>query len=180
MKNTILPLALFASSVPLVHAATLIDFESPYTAGALSTLPNAATTNRPFDGQEGWSRSTSTSAGTLITTTTSGNYTGGQGLTGTTGGVTQTYIGGKSIGAMTTMTFDFRYYGVELGVGGWNDDDADSLFDQTEASSCPASFRPASPLSPSACVEPASWAPAAPTTAVSPQAPPVRTATGIA
>ena len=137
MKNSILSLALFASSVPLVHAATLIDFESPYTVGALSTTPGT-TTNRPFDGQQGWSKSTSGNGGQIITTTTSGAYTSSQALTGSTvasAGSADTYIGGKSVGPMTSLVFDFRYYGVELGVGGWNDAEAvpDGLFDQTEA-----------------------------------------------
>ena len=144
MKNSILPLALFVSSVPLVHAATNITFESPYdTAAALSTgatAPTNTTTNRAFDGQQGWSRSTSGNGGNIITTTTSGNYTGGQALTGSTAAGTSssldTYIGGKAVvGPMTSLVFDFRYYGVELGVGGWNDAEAvpDGLFDQTEA-----------------------------------------------
>jgi hypothetical protein len=35
VKNTILPLALLASTAPFVHAATNISFESPYTIGLL-------------------------------------------------------------------------------------------------------------------------------------------------
>ena len=136
MKNSILPLALFASSVPLVHAATLIDFESPYTIGALSSTPGT-TTNRPFDGQQGWSKSTSGNGGQIITTTTSGSYAGSQALTGSTAasaGSADTYIGGKSIGPMTSLVFDFRYYGVELGIGGWNDTVLNpAFFDQSEA-----------------------------------------------
>ena len=143
MKNRILPLALFASSGPLVHAATNITFESPYTVAALSTgatTPTATTTNRAFDGQQGWSKSTSGNNGQIITTTTSGAYVGSQALTGSTAasaGSVDTYIGGKAVGPMTSLVFDFRYYGVELGVGGWNDDDGDSLFDQTEAEFMP-------------------------------------------
>ena len=136
MKNFFLPFALLTSSVPLVHAATDITFESPYTLTALSSTPNTAT-DRPFDGQQGWSLSTSTSGGNIITTTTSGSYTGGQGLTASTTTTDQTYIGAKAGVALTTFSFDFRYQAKELGVGGWNDDDADGKFDQTEAEYLP-------------------------------------------
>ena len=135
MKNSILSLALFASSVPLVHAATLIDFESPYTVGAVATA-TAGTTNKAFVGQQNWSDSTSTSGGNIITTTDSGLYTGGsQALTASITAADQTYIGAKAVGAitMTTLVFDFRYQSKELGLGGWYDTDNDSLFDQTEA-----------------------------------------------
>lgn len=115
------------------HAATTITFESPYTTGALSTAPVSVLTDRPFDGQQGWSRSSSDNVGNIITTTTSGTYTGGQGLTGSTTGSTQTYVGAKALGAFDSYVFDFRYYATrEVVVGGWNDDDNDSLFDNSE------------------------------------------------
>jgi hypothetical protein len=97
-------LVLAASSLLAVssaHADTTIDFES-YTLGALTSSPNA-TTDRPFDGQDGWSRSTSANVGNIIATTTSGSYTGGQALTATTGTSAQTYIGAKAVGAFTSF-----------------------------------------------------------------------------
>ena len=133
MKNSILPLALFASSVPLVHAATLIDFQSPYTLGALSPTPANVATLRPFDGQQGWSRSTSTSTGNIFTNSASGLYAGNsQALTGSVTTTSETYIGAKAVGGLDSFSFEFLYNAVELGIGGWNDDNADSLFDQTE------------------------------------------------
>lgn len=132
MKNT-LPLCMFLAVQPL--AAATIDFESPAytTASPLSTSPVGLTADRPFDGQQGWSRSTSDSFGNIITTTTSGSYTGGQALTGTITSSQLTYIGAKAVGAFPSFSYDLRYYPVDLGVGGWNDDDGDGLFDQSEA-----------------------------------------------
>jgi MYXO-CTERM domain-containing protein len=116
----------------LSSAATTITFESPYTIGTIAAATNGGTTNSPFNGQQGWSRSTSNNVGNIIASTTSGSYTGGQALTASTSGTTQTYIGANAVGAFTSYTFDFRYYTVETGVGGWNDVNNDGLFDQTE------------------------------------------------
>lgn len=132
----ILPLAMLFSAAPIARAAiTTITFESPdYTTASPLSTGTGVTTNRTFDGQQGWSQSTSSHAGQIITTTTSGSYTGGQGLTANTSSATdQTYIGAKASGAFDSFVFDFRYQVKELGLGGWNDDDADSLFDQSEA-----------------------------------------------
>lgn len=115
--------------------AAPITFEAPIyqTATPLSPAPANVTTNRPFDGQDGWSRSTSSATGTLTATSVSGEYPGGQALSGAT------YIGAKSgyvllDPATRAFTFDVRYgSGQELGCGFWNDDDGDGLFDQSES-----------------------------------------------
>jgi len=133
MKTTsyILFLALVA---PL--AAAPITFESPdyLTATPFSTDINT-TTDRLFNGQQGWSQSTSNGAGQIIATSTSGAYTVGQGLVASS--TDQTYIGAKAGVVLTNYSFDFRYQPKELGLGGWNDDDADGKFDQTEAGFMP-------------------------------------------
>lgn len=132
MKKPILTSAFLAACSPFLQAAIVIDFQSPYTIGTLSSA-SGTTTDRVFTGQQGWSTSTGNSVGNIITTTTSGNYTGGQALTGGTGGTADTYLGAKAVGGFTSFTFDFRYYaGREVTVGGWNDDDADGRFDQSE------------------------------------------------
>jgi hypothetical protein len=132
MKKIILANAFLVACGPFLQAATVIDFESPYTTGALSGA-SGTTTDRVFTGQQGWSTSTGNSVGNIINTTTSGNYTGGQALTGGTGGTADTYLGAKAVGGFTSYTFDFRYYADrEVTVGGWNDDDADGRFDQSE------------------------------------------------
>ena len=130
-------LCLLAALHPL--AAAPIIFESPDYATATPLSTGTGTlTDRLFNGQQAWSQSTSSHAGQVIVTTTSGSYTGGQGLTAnTTTGTTQTYIGAKAGVLLTNYSFDFRYQSLELGIGGWNDDDADGKFDQTEAEYMP-------------------------------------------
>jgi len=90
-----------------------------------------AATNNAFTGQDGWSNSSSSNAGTVVTTVTSGEYTGGQAISGGTA----TYIGAnKNVTLSSNYNFDLRYgAGQEMGVGHWNDDDSDGLFDQAEA-----------------------------------------------
>ena len=130
IKNLLLSSALLLATASSTFAVE-ITFESPYTTGALSATPNTAT-NRPFTGQQGWSLSTSTSGGNIISGTPSGLA-----LTGSTTTTSETYIGAKDVGAVNSYQFDFRYYTAEVGVGGWNDADTDSLFDHTEAQFLP-------------------------------------------
>lgn len=112
------------------NAAT-ISFESGegYSLGSIGTV-NGSTTNAPFTGQQGWSRSTSGGTGSIIATTTSGEYTGGRALSA--GGSVTTYIGGKQGVVETTgsntISFDAMYDGA-LTVG-FLGNDGDSLFDQ--------------------------------------------------
>jgi hypothetical protein len=134
MKSSHLPFVGFPILVALsaFSQAAVITFEST-TLGNLASI--GGSTNNPFSGQDGWSASSSNNAGQVINTTTSGEYTGGKGLSGGLG----TYIGarGESIasGASHTISFDLRFgSGQEVGVGFWRDADADGLFDQNEVS----------------------------------------------
>jgi autotransporter-associated beta strand protein len=120
-------------------SGSIIDFESPTysSASPLSVASSpASTTDRPFDGQDGWSRSTSNSAGVVAATLSSGAYTAGQAIRATAG---QTYIGAKSgyvlvDPATRQFTFDLQYgTGQETSVALWDDADGDGLFDQAEA-----------------------------------------------
>lgn len=120
---------------PGAASAVLLDFESPgYTAGALASVATG-TTDKPFSGQDGWSVSTGNSGGLVAATVTSGEYSAGQAVRANPG---QTYIGAKSGYVLVDptskqFTFDLLYgAGQECGVGLWNDDDADGLFDQSE------------------------------------------------
>lgn len=128
-------LALAATS-PLVHAAT-VDFESPTFSTATALSPAPATnilTDRPFDGQDSWSRSTSAATGTVFAAPASGLYAAGQAIRGGA----STYIGAKAGYALVDpvtkqFTFDLQHGNTsESMVGLWNDDDGDGLFDQTE------------------------------------------------
>lgn len=128
-------LALAATS-PLVHAAT-VDFESPTFSTATALSPAPATnilTDRTFDGQDGWSRSTSAATGTVFAAPASGSYVAGQAIRGGA----STYIGAKAgyvlVDPVTKQfTFDLQHGNTsESTVGLWNDDDGDGLFDQTE------------------------------------------------
>lgn len=115
--------------------AAIITFESPtYTVGTLASTA-AGTTDRAFTGQDGWSASTGGNAGAVVATTTSGEYSGGQAISGGTA----TYIGARQgsidfdMSAGITISFDLRYgTGQEMGVGFWGDSDNDNLFDQSE------------------------------------------------
>lgn len=119
----------------MLHAATL-DFESPAyaTAATLSVAPATnILTDRPFDGQDGWSRSTSSATGSVYAASASGGYTAGQAIRASSG----TYIGvkaGYSLVSPVTKQFSFDLLcgGSEGTVGLWNDDDGDGMFDQTE------------------------------------------------
>lgn len=118
------------------HASTSsIDFESPYTPGYLNTSTFVA--NSAFNGQQGWSSSTSGGTGYITNSTSSGIYTGGQVMTGSSaaGGA---YIGGNNTfvwGSATTISYDLLNVANEkVGVGGWTDLNSDGLFQQNEAS----------------------------------------------
>lgn len=110
-----------------------MTFEAPDYASAtpLSPAPANVATNRPFDGQDGWSRSTSSATGALVATPTNGEYAGGQAIGGAT------YIGAKSGVALLdpatrAFTVDVSAGGGEMGCGFWNDDNGDGLFSQSE------------------------------------------------
>jgi hypothetical protein len=63
------------------QSQTLFDFESPtYSTGNLTTGATSVTTGATFTGLNGWSQSGSGGPGAIVTTTTSGLYTGGQAL----------------------------------------------------------------------------------------------------
>lgn len=110
-------------------AASLIDFES-YTSGALASV--GGLNDNAFTGQDGWSASSGGAAGAIVATTSSGEYAGGKAVSSASG---TTYIGANAGHVLSnTFGFDLRYgSGQELGVGHWNDDDADGKFDQSEA-----------------------------------------------
>lgn len=125
MKSNLLLVTSVLAIAGGAKAAT-ITFES-YAAGALASV--GTTTNNAFTGQDDWSASSGGAAGTIVATTNSGEYVGGQALSGTS------YIGANANYTVSnTYSFDLRYgIGQEMGVGHWNDDDADGLFDQAEA-----------------------------------------------
>jgi hypothetical protein len=63
------------------QSQTLFDFESPtYSTGNLTTGPTSVTSGATFTGLNGWSQSGSGGPGAIVTTTSSGLYTGGQAL----------------------------------------------------------------------------------------------------
>jgi hypothetical protein len=113
--------------------AATITFETDqgYVAGSIAPV-NGGSTNAPFDGQQGWSRSTSNGTGAIAATTASGEYVGGLALGS---GGTGTYIGGKRASVELTgynsISFDAKY-STGIGVGFLGDADSDGLFDQTE------------------------------------------------
>lgn len=136
-KLTAVALTAVALTTGISNAAT-ITFETGqgYTnntnIGALGGASDA-----PFTGQQGWSLSTSTGTGRIVTTTTSGEYTGGQGL-GADSADTRTYIGGKlgavEITGINTITFDAMYStGGAISAGFLGVGDADGLFDNSDA-----------------------------------------------
>ena len=120
------------SSDPVTEAGT-INFETTQGYPAATSdidATNGATTNAPFDGTLGWSRSTSSSPGRIASTVTSGEYTGGQAL-GTNG--SGTFVGalrGVIIPATeNTIRFDAQY-NTGITVGFMHDNDADGRYDQ--------------------------------------------------
>ena len=134
IKHPLFSSALFLTAA-LPALATEITFESPYTTtGDFSTGINV-TTAALFNGQQNWSQSYSNSLGKIITTTTSGSYTGGQALSAPTAGATLTYMGAtQAIAPTSSYQFDFRYYNAaEVGVGGWDDTNTDGKSAQAEA-----------------------------------------------
>lgn len=127
------PVALLTAALLTIGAlpmgrAAIVDFEPPtYTTGQLAAAGSA--TNNPFNGQGGWSASSS-NAGSIVTTTNSGEYVGGQAVSGSV-----TYIGANGNFLLSDRySFDLRYgQGQELGFGHWFDANSNNLFDQSEA-----------------------------------------------
>ncbi len=129
------PLRYLLPAAPLaIHAAVPIDFEDPpYVVGDLASI-TPGLVDKNFNGQDGWSESTSNSPGVIAATSASGEYVGGQALTAST----TTYIGAKSgyhllQDGSDTFTFDIRAGASQTGIGFWSDTDGDGLFDQAEA-----------------------------------------------
>lgn len=126
-RNLLLATALVAALSSHVTAA-VIDFEPPtYTVGVLAAA--GAATGNTFTGQGGWSTS-SANAGNIVATTSSGEYVGGQAVSGGA-----TYIGANANYLLTPhYSFDIRFGdGQEVGLGHWYDANSDNLFDQSEA-----------------------------------------------
>ncbi len=123
-------------------AAISIGFEpgEGYAAGAfVNATVNSSNTAHPFTGNvQGWSTGTSTNTGTVIATTTSGDYVGGQAISTTTNGNGASYIGAIDLGlnGFTSITFDVGTQpGATVGqasayVGGYHDANDDSQFTQ--------------------------------------------------
>lgn len=116
-------------------AAIIIGFE---TSEGYATAPAAFTGAGNSGTALGWSPTTSNNVGTLIATSTSGDYVGGQALSTTTNSNGQSYIGAVKVGptGFTTITFDI---GTQTGagapgayVGGWGDAGNDNVFAQSE------------------------------------------------
>lgn len=114
------------------RGAVLIDFESPYTVAALA---GTVTTPAPFDGQQGWSRGVSgTGVGGIVTTTSSGSYTGGQGLRSSPS-ANDSYIGGITVDltGVTSISYDYQISNVgRTYLGLWNDVNTDGLLTSGE------------------------------------------------
>lgn len=115
------------------RAAVSIVFEAPaYSAGALA---GAVTSPAPFDGQGGWSRGVSgTGVGGIVTTTTSGAYTGGQGLRSSPS-ANDSYIGGLTVDltGVTRLSYDYQLSNVgRTYLGLWNDANDDGLLTSGE------------------------------------------------
>ncbi len=131
-------LCTFIAAVPTSHAAITnftITFDDPayLSSNSLGGGTGSASTGVAFTGQDGWSLSTSSASGTVVATTDSGSYAGGQAVHG------NTYIGANSdylIAQNPERQFSFDLFsgtGAErLGVGGWSDLNDDGLFQQNE------------------------------------------------
>ncbi|MCU0781219.1 MAG: autotransporter-associated beta strand repeat-containing protein, partial [Akkermansiaceae bacterium] len=98
---------------------------------------NGSSNDAPFDGTQGWSRSTSTTGGgagaAIHPTNSSGEYRGGQAIGANNN---NSYIGGKlggiEVTGANTLTFDAPFNsGTQVGF--FSDADKDGLFDQSEA-----------------------------------------------
>lgn len=135
MKSKKLNLLILPASLLMagLSSAATITFETGqgYTAGSLGVV-NGGGTNAPFDGQQGWSRSTSNSStGVIATTANSGEYAGGQALTS---GGNISYIGGK-LGIVATTgsnTISFDTFGNNaVNIGYMGDANGDGLYSQT-------------------------------------------------
>jgi hypothetical protein len=129
-------LAPLAVAAPQALGA-MITFESPaYLATGNPSNSNVANWTNPLAGQNSWSTSTSNSPGQVFTTSTSGEYTGGQAARGDafTGTNNKTYIGANSAYTVAkSYSFDVQWAAAEAGVGGWIDENNDNVFQQAEA-----------------------------------------------
>lgn len=95
---------------PVLADGALVTFETTdgYAAGSLGVINShvPATTDAPYTNANGWSRSTSAGTGVIVTTTSSGEYVGGQALQGGSA-ANQTFIGGlKGIVELTVGQLD--------------------------------------------------------------------------
>jgi autotransporter-associated beta strand protein len=118
---------------PTPPPAGTITFETTQGYPAAGTDLSAAgsnISNQPYDGEQGWSRSTSASGSRVHATASSGEYRASQAIGSATAG---TYIGGKKgtvqITGSNTLTFDSPLIGGTA-VGFMKDHDNDGLFDQ--------------------------------------------------
>jgi hypothetical protein len=125
-----------------ISASAQINFESPYTLGALSSGGGSSTSVNPFTGQQGWSVGSGNVGGTIVATTSSGSYVGGQALegggTGASGnaylGANNTFSWGGSSG-IATISYDLLWGGGDkMGIGGWSDANSDGNYEQNEVS----------------------------------------------
>ncbi|MCW1923905.1 right-handed parallel beta-helix repeat-containing protein [Luteolibacter arcticus] len=124
------PTAVVGVFPPPAPGTLSFETDQGYTNG------NIAATNggqgAPFNGQQGWSRSTSDNAGNIFTTSPSGEYPGGQALRS---GASGSYIGGKRgivrKSAINTLVFD-AFTGHSVSVGYLGDPDADGLFEHAD------------------------------------------------
>lgn len=128
----LIPLLAIALGAPLTSGAGGIDFSSPYVNGPLATATFAA--NAQFNGQQGWSQSTSSGLGLITTTASSGLYSGGQALAAGTG-TSDAYIGAAE-GVVLGSSFSFDLYtgaNEKCGIGLYTDQNSDGLFQQSES-----------------------------------------------
>ncbi len=118
----------------LASAAPITFDVPPYALGSIGAV-NGSTSNAPFTGQQGWSRSTSDGTGTIITTTTSGEYTGGFALDADTA-TARTYIGGKvgivDLTGANSITFDTRFQSAQNTAGFFGDSEVGNDFDNAD------------------------------------------------
>jgi PEP-CTERM motif len=126
-------IAAFVMMTRLASAAITFESGEGYSNGTIATV-NGSGSNAPYDGQQSWSRSTSTGTGGIFTTTSSGEYVGGKALSGGVSSGAETYIGGKTgiieTNVSNTITFDFRINSANATVSaGFLGNDGDSLFD---------------------------------------------------
>jgi hypothetical protein len=99
---------------------------------------NNAVNSIPFNDTMGWTASSSTSPGYIVTTTSSGSYVGGQALRSASGspGSGQSYIGtlDLDLSGILMLSFDVcspsPASGAQAMIGGWYDANLDSMYNQ--------------------------------------------------